>query len=380
MTSGWDEDSRAKAILLPSGSPEWNVYVKRTSHDFFHTAEYHRVYENFGKSQAWLSVYGTLEKFVAWPFLVQSIKGLGPPSLGKLRDVTSVYGYTGPLAHGCEYDQQFLRAAWNATRSAWHSLGVVSAFTRFHPLLGNHRYVPSLRDECQDADFDHDKYTRARVTTAIDVTRSPEETWQSYREQYRRAVRRTHALGMRVTSDPEWTYLDEFVNIYHSTLKRNRAAPFYFFSKAYLSRLREALGPHGSLMLVHYRDEIAAAGLLIEYGGIVHVHLSATASNALALSPSKLLIHEIQAWARSRHNLLVHLGGGRGSRPDDSLLHFKLGFSRKKYPFYTGRWVIGREKYNALTSARSQFLSTSAEGDGEESFFPIYRAPLDPTF
>ena len=358
--------------LISSESQDWNSYIERTPHDFFHRAEYHRVCEISGQGQAWLTLYGTLDKFVAWPIMLQDVQSDKSDSSSRFRDITSAYGYTGPTTCGCEHDRAFLRAAWTSMREVWRSLGVISAFTRFHPLLENHRHLPYLRDNPQQPEFAAQDCSDG-ATIAIDLTRPPEETWQCYARQHRQSLRRLDNLGMRADSDLQWTHLNDFLNLYHSTMRRNRALPFYFFDKHYFCRLRDALGSHGSLMLVRDADEIVAAALLIEYGGTVHVHLLATADSAVALSPSKLVIHATQAWARERGNRLVHLGGGRGSRTDDPLFRFKSGFSDRRYAFYTGRWIIDGEKYERLSSMSSHLLT---DNQPQATFFPAYRAPL----
>ena len=365
-------DSSMRVKFIPSSSPEWNARLARTSHDFFHTSNYHQLSEFFGQGKAWLSVYGNEEKFLVWPIILQEVTNPGAASPGPLTDITSVYGYTGPTTCRCEHDKTFLRAAWNALRELWSSHNVVSAFTRFHPLLGNQNYLPYLRDERAHTEFEHGNYAEG-ATIAVDVTRTPDETWHSYSRHLQRTLRRLINLGIEIMPDPEWVQLDEFVRMYHSTMKRNNASGFYYFSKSYFSKLREALGVHGSLMVARVGDQIAAAGLLIEYHGIVSVHLLATDDKFVDTSPSKLLIHRTQEWARSRGNRLVHLGGGRGSRTDDPLFRFKSLFSDKSYPFFTGRWIPNRAVYNALAAQHPQAITAAQGTDTAESFFPAYR-------
>jgi sugar O-acyltransferase (sialic acid O-acetyltransferase NeuD family) len=368
-------DARMEIRLIGADSTEWDEYAKRGAHDFFHTAGYHRLTEDFGGGKAWLAVCGDGERFVAWPMIFHNLDNLHLDGSDALRDVTAVYGYTGPIACGCENNSSFLSAAWQAIRELWRSHHVVSAFTRFHPLFANYRYLPRLRDDRKQVEFVHDGYAEG-ATVAIDLTRSAEEIWRSYSRQLHQALRRLIRQGVTVSADPQWTYLDEFVRMYHSTMKRNSAGEFYFFSHRYFVQLREALGQHGTLMVASCGEELAAASLLIEYGGIVNVHLLATEDSYLPLSPSKLLIHQAQVWARSRGNRFLHLGGGRGSRTDDPLFRFKSQFSDKSYPFYTGRWVLNRPVYDGLVAQGVQQKASPAASEASEGFFPAYRAPL----
>ena len=361
--------------LIPSNSSEWPAYVERAVHDFFHTVEYHRVAESFGRGTAWLGVYGTPEKFVAWPYILQDIEGFERSAAGEYRDITSVYGYTGPLIRGCENDEAFLSAAWSSLVEAWRSQSVVSVFTRLHPLIGNHRWLHYLRNDCETSAL-VDEGCGEGKTVAIDLLKSPDEIWGSYKRQLRQSLRRLMSLPLVTTPDPDWKYFDDFLRLYYSTMKRNSSASFYIFPSRQLGELRDALGSHGSLMVTQYEGQVVAAALLVEYDGIVNVHLLATDDRFTQLSPSKLLVHEAQLWARARGNRFLHLGGGRGSRSDDSLFRFKSLFSEISYPFFTCRWILDREVYDALTAERQKYAAKLRVGTMSKSHFPAYRAPF----
>jgi sugar O-acyltransferase (sialic acid O-acetyltransferase NeuD family) len=383
-TSRSADRSKAPAILKPferltlisaNSAEEWNGYFERARHDFFHTANYHQISESFGRGKGWLAVYGSGDKFIAWPYLLQEIEGFERAASGDLRDITSVYGYTGPIACGCEHDEEFLASAWNAFVDAWRSQSVVSVFARLHPLLGNHRLLHYLRNDDGAPEL-VDEGRGEGKTVAINLMTSPEEVWSSYRRQLRQALRRLMTLSLTVTSDPEWNYLDDFVRLYYQTMKRNGSASFYLFPVRQFRQFQAALGRHGSLMVARHEGDIVAAALLIEYLGIVNVHFLATDERFAHISPSKFLIHEAQGWARSRGNQYLHLGGGRGSRSDDPLFRFKALFSSDFYPFYTCRWILDHEAYDDLTSERKRQAAKLRSGEMSKAHFPSYRAPF----
>lgn len=361
--------------LIAADSADWNGYLERTRHDFFHTAESYRACESVGGGKAFLSIYGDADKFVAWPIMLQDINSPGSCFPPYLKDISSVYGYTGPVTCGCESDSDFLSQAWNEIREMWRSEGAVSAFTRFHPIFENHRFLPSLRDDRVQQAFVHESFAEGR-TVAIDLRRTPEQVWQGYARGLRQALRRSFDLGMVVESDPNWLHLNDFIRIYHATMARNGAKPFYFFSREYFQELQKAAGRHGTLLLARIGNEIAGGMLLIEYGGIAHIHLMGSEDEFLPLSPGKLLIHQAQLWARERKNYYLHLGGGRGSKTDDPLFRFKRMFSDLSFPFFTGRWILDAEKYDSLIHELRPISDRSPGTTSVESFFPAYREPL----
>jgi GNAT acetyltransferase-like protein len=360
------------AQLVRPCSPEWDEYLLRSRHDFFQTAKYH-AFSAAGNSEAWLLLYGTRDKFVAWPYLLQPISSMGGGPETGFRDVTSVYGYSGPVVYNCTEDEAFLVNAWEACLEAWRAQKAISVFTRFNPILGNAAW---LQPERATPGVLGRTYKEGK-TVAIDLSKSPEEIWADYQRKLRQHLRRVEREQELTTlHDPGWEHLDEFISMYHVTLQRNNAAPFYFFSRDYFVALKEALGTHGSLFLCVWDGAVGAALLLIEYGGIVSVHLAASDDRCSALSPNKWLFHGAQLLARERGNKFLHIGGGRGSRDDDPLFRFKAMFSDTHLPFYTGRWVLDAEAYDFLTAERRKQTELNGSSYLAPTYFPIYRAPV----
>lgn len=361
----------SSAQLVRACSPEWDDYLARVPHDFFQTAKYH-AFSAAGNSEACLLVYGNRDKFVAWPYLLQPIN-CGGELEAQFRDVTSVYGYSGPIVHNCREDKAFLSNAWGAFVEAWRMQSVVSVFTRFHPILSNQGW---LQPECTTPGVLGRTYKEGKTVT-IDLSKSPEEIWADYQRKLRQQIRRVEReQGFSTMHDPGWEHLEEFISIYYATLERNRAAPFYFFSRDYFLALKETLGSHGALFLCRSGNQVGAALLLIEYNGITSVHLAASDDRFSALSPNKWLFHEAQILARNRGNKFFHIGGGRGSRDDDLLFRFKAQFSSTHLPFYTGRWILDSETYDLLTAARRKEAQLHVDSYLAPTYFPIYRAPV----
>lgn len=362
--------------LIRASDSSWTAYLDGIPHDFYQTRGYHLLHEEFGGDEAWLAVYEDGPKRFLWPYLKRDISGSGRPSKS-LCDVTGVYGYAGPLANeDAASEQQFLGSALKELVTEWHRQGVVSIFTRFHPLLENHRFF--CTQQITESGWQvHGECSSSGKTVVIDLTRSQEEVWAAYPRQLRHSIGRSRDSGLSSEWDPEWRHLDEFVALYYETMKRNNASPFYYFPVEYFRTLKQVAGEHGSLIVTKHSGEVLSIGLLFEYQGVVSLHLLANSSQASHLSPSKLTIHDAQTWARARGNRLFHLGGGRGNRDDDALFQFKARFSRVSRPFFTGRWIVDKSTYNFLSEARRQRGIALGKAMADETFFPFYRAPIN---
>ena len=157
-------------------------------------------------------------------------------------------------------------------------------------------------------------------------------------------------------------------------MTRNSAAAHYFFSDDYFRRLRDALGGYGSLVFTTMNDAVLAAAICIGYRGFSTIHLAGSSPELYHTSPCGFLFHHAQLSARDKGGRYLQMGGGRGAREDDSLFHFKSGFSPARSPCYVAKWILNPVKYDALTVSHT----TAAALSGltlRPGFFPAYQAP-----
>ena len=115
--------------------PAWSGWIGQIAHDFYHTAEYHALAQARRESRAFLCLYGHANRFVAWPHLLVPVSTSPGLEGADYYDVSSVYGYPGPLVYGCEPGGAFLIRALSAIKDVWYQQKAVSAFTRTQPLL-----------------------------------------------------------------------------------------------------------------------------------------------------------------------------------------------------------------------------------------------------
>lgn len=299
-----------------------------------------------------------------WPYLLRRIVVDGVDT-GRT-DVTSAYGYAGPLAFGPGLDASFLAAAWQEMLGQWRAQGVVSVFARFHPLLGNHELAQALSGSVEGVDGVLD----VGQTVSVDCTVSDETVMADYARPLRRHLANAAEIGYVTAEDVSWSDLPEFVRIYDESMDRNGAGDFYRFTADDFAFLRDALPGRVHLLLTRTAGEVVAGGLFTESSGIVQAHLMGTATAYLSTSPGKALLDGARRWARDAGYTVLHLGGGRGGR-SDSLFRFKREFSKRRHPFAVGRWIVDPAMYVELS------LQHDPAGDGPSTgFFPAYRAPM----
>ena len=358
--------------LHGAGDAGWGDWPVAVRHDVYHLGGYHAWSRDRGEGEPYLIVVENGERGFAWPYLLRPVAGIPGLEGCDAMDVTSVYGYPGPLAWGCRPGDPFICEAWAEVQATWRAQHVVAAFTRFSPLLGNAALMADARAPVGGPEAPTPVVV-VGPTVSLDCTSDDETTTAGFARAIRQHLAAGRRAGLVTEHDTGWSRLPGFTSLYRRTMERNGAAPYYMFDLADFERLRVALPGHLHLLVTSLGDEIGAAGLFTELGGIVQAHLVGTNSAMRQLSPCATLFDDARRWARERGDTVLHLGGGRGGR-EDSLFSFKGRFSPIRHQFSVGRWVLDGARYRELVRASRDGLRVGA--DSPPTFFPAYRAPV----
>ena len=102
----------------------------------------------------------------------------------------------------------------------------------------------------------------------------------------------------------------------------------------------------------------------------LHYHLAGSQLSAARNGANYLLIDSMVNWGCREGYGTFHLGGG--TRPDDGLFRFKLGFGGSLLEFWLGKVVISPDEYRQLSATRALQLDPDG-GTILGDFFPAYR-------
>jgi serine/alanine adding enzyme len=271
----------------------------------------------------------------------------------ELYDVTTAYGYGGPVVAGATAT---VEAFWELYGNWCHENRVVSTFVRFHPLFENHRQAGS----------------RIRLERLADTVAWPlagdDDLAGSMHRHHRRVVRKAAGeVEVVVRERPE--RLDEFAALYEAGMRRLGAAPFYFFPEAYWETLAARLGPSLVQLDGLVGGEHVASILCLASPPWLHYHLGTALDPGRAVGASHVLLLEAARFGRERGYELFHLGGGVGGT-EDSLWEYKRRFAPGGLrEAWIGKAVHDESAYLALS--RSESVDSSG-------FFPAYRARRPP--
>jgi serine/alanine adding enzyme len=268
------------------------------------------------------------------------------PGTQELSDVTTPYGYGGPVAVGAAPP---VEAFWQLYDGWCAENRVVSTFLRFHPLLENQRLTgPSVELE-------------RLADTASWRLDGDDDLFAGMHRHHRRVVRRAEGL-VEVEARERPDRLDAFAELYEATMRRQEASPFYFFPPAYWDELAGGLRDRLVCFDAVLEGEIVASILCLASPPWLHYHLGASLEPARALGASHLLMLTAARWGRERGYEQLQLGGGVGGR-EDSLWEYKHRFSPGgRREAWIGKLVHDGEAYAELAGSRDR-----------SGFFPAYR-------
>jgi len=333
-------------ILSLDQKDQWNAIVRSMNqYDFYHLAEYHQL-EHSGQSL--LLYYSSQNASFALPVVLRPVAGT------EYNDLTSVYGYAGPLSDRENPDEQSVNDFQSSLVHFFNQRKIVSVFTRLHPLFGNQEFLLSGLG----------KIVNTSKTVGIDLNIPEQEQRRQYAHSMKNQINRLKRRNVVVKKVQTREEINLFIEIYRENMKRVNASEMYYFSNDYFYRFLEELP--SSIYLAYFEEKAISGSLFTSCHGIVQPHLSATLNDFLRWSPLKLVWDYIRIDAIKNNEKWMHLGGGVGGA-DDSLFLFKKQFSDLRFIFKTWQYIHNTNVYNRLVSEKF------ADQMPESSFFPLYR-------
>jgi hypothetical protein len=265
---------------------------------------------------------------LVYPFLVR-------PLAGGRCDITSAYGFGGPLGEGPGWRGRF--------REECGRRSVVSEFIRFHPLRRN------------DAGLLDVETSLVQEMVTVDVRRGDDELRAAMRTQGRRNLARAAREGVNVRRTADFA---RFHRAYTDAMHALDADPFYLFDRAYFTALEEL----GDALVV--LDAGQATALYLCGGGAMHYHLGAVTADGRRTGAATAMHFEAMRLARKGGLSTLHLGGGLTA--EDSLWRFKATLGDGRAPYRVGRAVHDAEAYAELCAAAGADPAAARR-------FPAYR-------
>lgn len=346
---------------------KWNEVISSFSEqDVYYLRGYVKAFEEHGDGEPVLLSFISENNRAVCVMLKRDISN-DPHFAGKLPpdkwyDMTTPYGYGGFIFFHTPDDSDLLLLETQLKKILVDN-GIISAFFRFHPVLNNSVW--------------HEKIMQViplGKTIAMDLS-SPEVIWQNISSKNRNMIRKAEKNGIEIRHGKGMQLLTRFREIYDNTMRRDNAAPYYFFEDAFYRSIDNDLRDNHEIFYAVKDGCIIAMSIMIFAGNRMHYHLSGSEYEYRQYAPSNLLLYKAALWGHEQGFKTLHLGGGVGSG-EDALYRFKAAFNRNSdYTFAIGRLIADRQRYDSLVAMRGM----TADQLSASGFFPAYRAETPPS-
>ncbi len=335
-----------KIKIIENTSSEWNEIVKRVQiYDFHHTAYFHKIDTNFPSK---LLLFSDNDNFIALPVVIRPIEDTD------FFDITSVYGYAGPVYNFEEnYDASELMAFFKTSFIDFcKEQNIVSVFSRLHPLIDQKNIIGNLGE-----------IVDLNKTVSIDLNQSAEVQRKEYRKSLKSDLSQLRRKDIVVRDASTKEEVDDFINIYYETMDRVEATSNYYFSKEYFYEFLNNNDFNAKLLVAIKDDKVIAGAIFTITDKIMQYHLAGTTEEYIRDTPMKLILDEARLLGNSLIAENLHLGGGVGGHDDDSLFRFKSGFSKDFKQFSVWKYIVDQKIYDELSKDKVK-----------SNFFPLYRS------
>lgn len=248
-------------------------------------------------------------------------------------DIGSPYGYAGPyftdnliLNLG---EKQFLK---------YISKGCVSEFVRYHyAYSGTFRFITNIEN------------TNNRSIVILNLKQPWEKIWkEEFSSKNRNLSRKLEKQGYNYVVTNEKESLDEFIQMYYSTMKNVSADKFYYFTEEIINELFSTLKDSIFLAKIEKDSITYASALFFISGDTATYYLSARNISKGKIPATNYLLTCTAKYLHNKGYKILNLGGGTSPDKDDSLLKFKLNFSTETMSFYIGKRIHDLEAYNEI--------------------------------
>jgi lipid II:glycine glycyltransferase (peptidoglycan interpeptide bridge formation enzyme) len=195
---------------------------------------------------------------------------------------------------------------------------------------------------------------------------SPEEIWNNLTSKNRNVIRKAQKSGIRIYHGQFPEIYDIFRTLYDSTMDRDHADEYYYFTKDFYSSVLIDLPLNAQIFYADLNGKVVAAAIMLLANKKINYHLSGMLRDYSSMAPSNLLLYTVALWGNANGYQTLFLGGGVGSQ-EDNLFKFKKAFYRGDYlnSYFIGKKIYSIDSYDKLVNLRSDYI--------RNDFFPEYR-------
>jgi hypothetical protein len=327
-------------ILTLSDRKEWAKLLEKLpidQQDIYYTPEYYELYEKNGDGQGMCFVFEKDNYIALNPFLINSVNDLGYELDDAYFDIQGAYGYNGVVSSN--YTLSFRNDFYEAFYQYCHKNNIIAEFVRYNPIIKNHLFAKDIH-----------KLILNRKTVSLDLSTSYNEIFiNEYSPKNRNMIRK----GEKTLSVRNGNSLEEyeiFNPMYHHTMQQINAEKYYYFNNKFFNNIYHILTDYCFVLIAYDNVSNNPLGglLLLIHNNKAHYFLSARGRKCDNNSVNNYLLDVAITTSKKKGCSTFHFGGGNTLDEKDSLLKFKMNFSKTINNFYISKKIISLTPYNTV--------------------------------
>ena len=261
-------------------------------------------------------------------------------------DIQGAYGYNGVVTN-CK-DSDFMADFWKAFDAYCHEEHIIAEFMRFHPVMKNY-----------EQGMGHFNMIHDRQTVYLDLTQSEEDIFAGFDKGTRQHVRKAaKTIEIRPAERTEES-VEIFNRIYRENMEHVNSIPYLFFN---LQHFRNMFKQGNIEFFIAWQGETPIAC----YSGLVSNFYYGNYLRASLTEYNRTGVNTLMYWsmiqsAKAHGCHYVHFGGGTSGDPENSLLKYKMNFSKTLSEFWIGKKVHNPDIYNKVVEQWKEKYPVSYE-------------------
>lgn len=269
-------------------------------------------------------------------------------------DIVTPYGYGGPVIQETIDEEKLLAGYFEAFSDYCQINDIITEFIRF-----------DLFENNQVRDYFYGDISLVGNTIVKNLELPIEE---DVRKKIFRDARVAKEKGVKISMDQTGEHIDDFLEMYYSTMDRNGADDYYYFKKSFFEQIHETMKDQFLYVFASLDGKVIAATLVLFGEERAFGFLAGTLKEFFDHHPEVLIQMTTMQWLKDKGIEKYILGGGH--KGEDGIYMHKKAYARHgEHPFYVGKKVHDPFIYEKLIQLRKTF----GDFDVETSFFPTYR-------
>ncbi|WP_051237773.1 GNAT family N-acetyltransferase [Lacticigenium naphthae] len=272
-------------------------------------------------------------------------------------DIFTPYGFGGPVIMSTTDKDKLVRDYLEAFSSYCIKKNIVSEFVRYHPI---------------ENDDIRSKFNGKVERIGKQIIRNLHEpSEKNISKRMLKYYKKNIKEGMEVIFDDTGDYLDDFLEIYYSTMDRNNADEYYYFKRSFFENIHKELKDHFFYTHIFMDGTMIASGLILYDKVYAYAFLGGTREGFYECNSNVNV--EIETIKRLKEkNISYYLLGG-GHKGEDGIYQFKKKFAKNSdYDYYVGKKIHHNDVYKKMVKRRFKMNVDQVD----TSFFPVYRADI----